>query len=114
MNEAIQNLMTRIVEDYNQWTHRAAKAKGKLTETNKRMMKEFAEKLEVKEGRKYVKIIQNNAVWGFIVATNEDKKFNYGDILMPAGWNAPTRNKARGNVFDLEKLQVRWTGANYL
>jgi len=112
MNEAIQNLTNRIIEDYNYWTHRAAK--GELTEINKRMMKEFAEKVEVKEGRKYIKIIQNNAVWGFIVATNEDKKFNYGDILMAAGYNAPARNKARGNVFALENLQVRWTGANYL
>jgi len=112
MNEAIQNLVERMIEDYNQWTYRAAK--GELTEINKRMMKDYADKVEVKAGRKYIKIIQNNAVWGFIVATEDDKQFNYGDILMAAGYNAPARNKARGNVFELENLRVQWTGANYL
>jgi len=112
MKEAVNNLVNRIIEDYNNWTNLCAK--GELTEINLRMMAEFEEKVAVKEGRKYIKIIQNNAVWGFVVATNDDKKFNYGDILMAAGYNAPARNKARGNVFDLEKLQVLWTGANYL
>lgn len=112
MNEAIQNLVNRIIEDYNNWTNNCAK--GELTETNLRMMKEFEEKVTYKEGRKYIRIFQNNAVWGFIVATEEDAKFNKGDILMAAGYNNPARNKARGNVFDLENLRVRWTGANYL
>jgi heme-binding NEAT domain protein len=112
MNEAIQNLVNRMIEDYNQWTYRVAK--GELSENNKRMMKDYAEKVEVKAGRKYIKIIQNRSVWGFIVATEDDKQFNYGDILMAAGYNQPARNKARGNVFDLENLRVQWTGANYL
>lgn len=112
MNEAIQNLIERMKEDYLNWTFQCAK--GELSDTNKRMIEEYNEKIEVVEGRKYIKIIQNNSAWGFIVAVDNDKKFKKGDILMAAGYNAPARNKARGNVFELENLRVQWTGANYL
>ena len=115
MNEAIMNLVERIKADYLDWTQRCADARGgELTEINKRMIEEFNEKVDIAEGRKYIRVFQGGSVWGFIVATNNDKQFNYGDILMAAGYNAPARNKARGNVFDLENLRVQWTGANYL
>jgi len=112
MKEAIENLMTRIVEDYNNWTNICAK--GELSEHNLAMMREFEEKVTYKEGNKYIRLFQGGSVWGFVVNTENDKKFNYGDILMAAGYNAPARNKARGNIFDLENLRVQWTGANYL
>ena len=41
------------------------------------------------------------SVWDFIVASENDKKFQVGDILMAAGWRGPARNKARGNVFSV-------------
>jgi hypothetical protein len=112
MTEAIQNLMNRIVADYNDWTNRCAK--GELTETNLKMMQEFEEKVDYKVGNKYIRLFQDNSVWGFVVNTENDKQFNYGDILMAAGYNKPARNKARGNVFDLDNTRVQWTGANYL
>lgn len=112
MNEAIQNLMGRIVADYNDWTNRVAK--GELSEHNLAMMQEFEEKVTYKEGNKYIRLFQGGSVWGFVVNTENDKQFNYGDILMAAGYNKPARNKARGNVFDLENTRVQWTGANYL
>jgi len=68
--------------------------------------------ITIKEGTKYIKIIKDGSVWGFIVNTDKDKKFKYGDILMAAGYNAPARNKARGNIF--EKYSVAWTGPHYL
>jgi hypothetical protein len=112
MNEAIQNLIGRIVADYNDFTNRVAD--GELSERNLAMMAEFEEKVDYKVGNKYIRIFQNNSVWGFIVNTENDKQFAKGDILMAAGYNKPARNKARGNVFDLENLRVQWTGANYL
>ena len=112
MKEAIENLMTRIVEDYNNWTNICAK--GELSEHNLAMMAEFEEQVTYKEGNKYIRLFQGGSVWGFVVNTENDKKFNYGDILMAAGYNKPARNKARGNIFDLENLRVQWTGANYL
>ena len=112
MNEALKNLKDQMIADYNDWTNRCAK--GELSETNLRMMAEYEEGIEFAEGRKYVKVLQNRSAWGFIVATDDDKIFNKGDILMAAGYNKPARNKARGNIFDLDNTRVQWTGANYL
>ena len=72
----------------------------------------FDETTEVKDGRKYVKIIRDNTVWGFIVKA-DFKHFKKGDILKAAGWNAPALNKARGNILD-GGYTVRWTGPLYL
>ncbi|MEK9695098.1 MAG: hypothetical protein VW270_04995 [Candidatus Poseidoniales archaeon] len=112
MNEAIKNLKDRMIADYNDWTLRCAK--GELSDINKRMMEEYADGIEFTEGNKYIKVIQNRSAWGFIVATDGDKLFKKGDILMAAGWAKPARNKARGNIFDLDNTRVQWTGANYL
>ena len=72
----------------------------------------FEDSFEIKEGIKYIKLVRDGGVWGFIVNTDKDKKFKYGDILMAAGYNAPARNKARGNIF--EDYSVAWTGPHYL
>jgi hypothetical protein len=50
-------------------------------------------------------------VWGFVMKA-DDAKFKAGDILKPASWSAPARNRARGNIFGDYKIQ--WTGPNYL
>ena len=80
-------------------------------------MAEFADSLAVEEGRKYLKVIKKlgsqTMVWGF-VQKEDDKKFRAGDILKAAGWAAPARNKARGNVIDGDLSWVRWTGPEYL
>lgn len=112
MKEALQNLKDRMIADYNNWTNNCAK--GELSEINLRMMAEYEEGIEFTEGSKYIKVIQNRSVWGFIVKGDNDKKFRKGDILKAAGWNAPARNAARGNIFELDKTRVQWTGANYL
>ena len=112
MNEAVKTLIEEIKKDYVRWTYQCAK--GELSETNKKMIANFEEGVRFEEGRKYIKVLTDTSVWGFIVAVEDDKKFNKGDILMPASYNSPARNKARGNVFDLENYATRWVGANYL
>jgi len=111
MNEQMTRLLEVIKEDYLRWTSR--NFTKELTDINKNMIEEFNNGLSFQEGRKYIKVISSRSVWGFIVATDNDKKFKRGDILKAAGWAAPARNAARGNIFD-EEYDVQWTGPNYL
>jgi len=81
------------------------------------MQKEFAEGLSHSVGQKYIKVITRSdaqpSVHSFIVATDSDNKFRKGDVLKPAGWKTPARNKARGNIFDGD-FPMQWTGPLYL
>lgn len=111
-NEMI-NLLEEIKKDYFQWTARCALAKGEeLTEINQKMIAQFNENLHFEEGRKYIKVMTGGSVWGFVMKA-DDAKFKAGDILKAAGWAAPARNKARGNIFN-DLTWVQWTGPAYL
>jgi len=74
-------------------------------------------------GRKYIKVIENNqwqrSVWGFINLTEftnkKGVKFRVGDVLKAAGWQTPTLNAPRGNLFDgYEIVGMRKYGPDYL
>jgi hypothetical protein len=78
-----------------------------------KMNEKYANSFEVKHGRKYIKILSNRSATAFIVGTDKDKKFKLGDILKPAGYAAPARNSARGNVLDGD-YPINWTGPLYL
>ena len=108
MVEAISYMETAMIEDYNHFTN-------KDSEVARQMRLEFATGIEVLYGNKYIKIVTGKhggqrSVWGFIVNTDKDKKFKKGDLLKAAGWAAPARNFARGNVLE-GGYEVRWTGA---
>lgn len=47
---------------------------------------------EIKQGRKFIKIISDNSVYAFI------NRYN-GDVMKPASWSAPAKH-ARGNIKD--------------
>ena len=116
MNNEMTTLIENIKTDYLEWTTRCAGAKGldALTEINERMIAEFNEKITYKIGNKYIKVFtEGGSVWGFVVNTFKDKKFAKGDILKAAGYAAPARNKARGNIVD-GGYTINWTGPLYL
>jgi len=77
------------------------------------MKADFKKGWEIKKGSKYIKINTKNSAWGFVVNTDDDKKFMKGDLLMCAGYKAPARNGARGNVLE-GGFEIRWTGPLYL
>ena len=110
MNEAITNLLENIKEDYLRFTSR--NFTRELSDVNKRMIADFNETLRYEEGRKYIKVITGNSVWGFIMKS-DDKKFKAGDILKAASWAAPARNAARGNILE-GGYTIQWTGPLYL
>lgn len=114
MPTAIEKLLTAIKDDYATSAHgRTSTTTDDVTKKIRNdMINEFNESLTVKPGNKYIKVIHDNSVWGFVVNVDNDKKFKRGDILMAAGWSTPARNKPRGNVFD--NYEIRWTGPLYL
>jgi hypothetical protein len=113
MNNEMNTLIENIKADYFNWTTRCAGAKGldALTEINERMIAEFNEGITYKVNTKYIKVFtEGGSVWGFVVNTDNDKKFKKGDILKAAGWAAPARNFPRGNILE-GGYTVGWTGA---
>ena len=109
MQNEIEKLIEDINADYYEWQSRG----GPRTEIQAKMYDEFVQALRVEEGRKYIKIIKQGSVWGFIQKADDAKGFRKGDILMAAGYNAPARNRARGNILD-GGYTIRWTGPLYL
>jgi hypothetical protein len=108
LNDGIEKMIGAMVEDYVDWTGNTS-----LTEERaKERAEEFANKFEITEGRKYIKVISDRSVTAFVMK-EDDNKFRKGDILKPAGWNAPARNAARGNVLE-GNYPINWTGPLYL
>ena len=103
VDEGIANMIAAANEDYMNFP------------VNDTMKAEFPTEWVVKTGSKYVKILvkDGGSAWGFVVNTDNDKKFKKGDILKCAGWAAPARNSARGNVLE-GGYPINWTGPLYL
>ena len=115
LETGINNLIKHCVDDYERWSTR--NGTREISDYSANQI-ERGLGFKVKKGQKYIKIINDmsngqQSVWGFIVASENDKKFQVGDILMAAGWRGPARNKARGNVLS-GNFGCSWTGPNYL
>jgi len=96
MEQQLEIYKQKMIQDYNSRCNNAD------------MQKEFADGIEIREGKKYYKVIGLRSVHSFIVK-QDDAKFSKGDILKAASWAAPATNFARGNI--LEDFEIRWTGA---
>ena len=105
--QGLDSMLDHMRADYAKWIDRGADPHG----IRDRMTEEYCASLHYRMGKKYVKVTTNESVCAFVVACDDDKKFQYGDILKPAGWKAPARNFRRGNVLDRSFDRVRWTGA---
>ena len=111
MQTQIETLKGKIKADYINWT--TAGGTKELSGYFADKVANFEDKISVKYGQKYIKIISDNSVWGFVVSTDDHPKFKKGDILKAAGRNQPAMNKARGNVLD-GGYSIAWTGPHYL
>ena len=98
-------MKTAMIEDY------ANIMPPSKSDTTAKMNAEDAENFTITYGKKYIKITEKGGgVKAFIVGVDNDKKFKKGDILKPAGYAAPARNFARGNILD-GGYAISWTGA---
>ena len=115
MSDALKEYKKKIGDDYENWTlgsRNLLSADSIEKRIKENSVVEFKNGIDHICGSKYIKVIRKDnqtSVHSFIVNTDKDKKFKYGDILKAASWNAPARNFARGNVFG--EYKTRWTGA---
>ena len=102
-DEAMDTLLVKIQEDYDKWGSRA--------NIDKKM------DLSLKPGRKFIKVVHSNSVWGFVAKVDGVHKgvpMLKGDILKAATWSQPAKH-SRGSIFDKEMHKsFSWTGPNYL
>ena len=107
VTSGVAKMKAAMIEDYENFG-------GEMTDIRKRMCAEYAEKFTITYGKKYIKITEKGGgVKAFVVGVDNDKKFKKGDILKPAGWAAPARNAARGNILE-GNYAINWTGPLYL
>ena len=101
-DEAMDNLLLQIQVDYDNWG-------------GNRMNRTL--NLSLKPGRKFIKVVNDNSVWGFVAKVDGVHKgvpMLKGDILKAAGWSAPAKH-SRGSIFDKDfHKSFSWTGPNYL
>ena len=115
--EGCDAMLEAMREDYRGWSDRSNdRHPDRVVDENgetvsDRMCREYCTSLEYSMGKKYIKVTDGSSVKAFVVAVDDDKKFEFGDILMPAGWKAPARNFRRGNVLERTFGRIRWTGA---
>ena len=104
-DDAMTNLLENIQADYDNW--RDGCKYGSMKKMN----------LSLKKGRKFVKVIEDNRVWGFVSlvdGTHKGMPLKKGDIMKAAGWSGVAKH-SRGNIFDTEfHKSFSWTGPNYL
>ena len=109
LDEGIKNLMAGAKADYVKWSTMGGK---ELSGYSKEQVDNWDNKTKIKEGKKYIKIVQDTGVFCFISKV-DFKHFKKGDILKAAGYNAPALNSARGNVL-AGNYPIQWTGPLYL
>ena len=103
-DSAMDRLVENIHRDYVGWSNNV-----KYNSESERV------NIAMKPGRKFIKVIRENSVWGFVAKADGMHKgvpMKMGDVLTAAGWSAPAKH-TRGNIFDDNQDYFRWTGPDY-
>ena len=108
-DEAMDNLLVKIQESYDNW-----RGGTKYSSTKKL-------DLSLNKGRKFIKVVEGSTgqrrVWGFVSlvdGTHKGMPLKKGDIMKAAGWSGVAKH-SRGNIFDTDFDKcICWTGPNYL
>jgi hypothetical protein len=110
LNDGIKNMMEAAKADYVKWS--TSGSSKELSGYSLEQTQKWDSNTKVTEGKKYIKVVQENGVFCFVMKEDEGR-FKKGDILKPAGWAKPALNSARGNVLT-GNYNIQWTGPLYL
>ena len=110
LKDGITNMMLGAKDDYIRMSTMGGKRE--LTGYSKDQVDKWDNLWKVETGKKYIRVVRENGVFCFIVR-EDSGKFKKGDILKAAGYRAPARNSARGNVLE-GNYAIQWTGPLYL
>ena len=114
--KAIERLLEGIKTDYANWGNDIDTLDEPQKSIRLKMIDEFNNGLRLSHGRKYIKVIQNGSVWGFIAVTDGVLKgipYKFGDVFKAAGWRAPAKH-VRGSIYLDRTDWFHWTGPRYL
>ena len=103
-DKAMDRLVENIHKNYAGWSSRVEYKKGIETVD-----------ITIKSGRKFIKIIRDTSVWGFVAksdGTHMGVPMKTGDVLKAASYNAAAKH-TRGNIFDGKQDYFSWTGPDY-
>ena len=109
LKDGITNMMNGAKDDYIRMSTSGGK---ELTGYSLEQVEQWDNKTKVSEGKKYIKIVQGNSVFAFVMK-EDSGRFKKGDILKAASWRAPALNSPRGNVLT-GNYPIQWTGPLYL
>ena len=109
LKDGITNMMLGAKNDYIKMSTSGGK---ELTGYSKEQVDNWDNMIRTEDGQKYIRVVRENGVFCFIVR-EDSGKFKKGDILKAAGYRAPARNSARGNVLE-GNYAIQWTGPLYL
>ena len=110
IGSGIQNMIQGAKKDYINMS--TSYGKKELTGYSKDQVDKWENLWKVETGKKYIRVVRENGVFCFIVR-EDSGRFKKGDILKAAGYRAPARNSARGNVLT-GNYNIQWTGPLYL
>ena len=109
LKDGIVNMMNGAKNDYIRMSTIGGR---ELTGYSKEQVDNWDNNTKVSEGKKYIKIVQGNGVFAFVMK-EDSGRFKKGDVLKAAGYNKPALNSARGNVLS-GNYPIQWTGPLYL
>ena len=109
LKDGITNMMLGAKDDYIRMSTSGGK---ELTGYSKEQVDNWDSKTKIKEGKKYIKVVQDTGVFAFVMK-EDSGHLKKGDILKAAGYNKPTLNSARGNVLN-GNYHIQWTGPLYM
>ena len=116
--ERVDILLKNIGKDYDSWT--GIEPLREMDESSLKIKQESSERfkkgLKLSHGRKYIKVMENNRVWGFIAVTDGVLKgipYKFGDVFKAASWRAPAKH-VRGSIYLDRTDWFHWTGPMYI